>query len=472
MSKIAITKKDIIWSYVAQFFNIGSGLITLPLILHMLSSAEIGMNYLMITISTMVGLLDFGFAPQFARNITYVFAGAHELRKEGVAEAQDVIDYELLANMIGVAKRVYTILALVTLILMVSVGTWYIYYVTDGFTNVHNSLYIWLLYSLSVFFNIYYVYYSSLLMGRGMVMEAKKAMIAQKMSYLVLTFTLLLSGLGLLGVVIANIISPFVGRYLSYRYFYNHEMRENLSSVAKDVKKQTQLFKTIWYNSKKLGLVFLGSYAINKLGMFFAGLYLSLEEVASYGLMIQLVSIISSTAITVNTAIQPQLAALRAEGEKQMLITRFAFTMNNFYILYFVGTAFLFFYGPWILSLIGSNALLPSGIIMFLYFIVVLLEYNHSAFATFIVTSNNIPFVESSLLSGGAICLFSFLSLQFTNLGILGLVIVQGICQATYSNWKWPYVVCKEFHISFNQFLKIGLYESLKRLKIYGKSRN
>lgn len=438
----------------------------------MLSSAEIGMNYLMITISTMVGLLDFGFAPQFARNITYVFAGAHELRKEGVAEAQDVIDYELLANMIGVAKRVYTILALVTLILMVSVGTWYIYYVTQGFTNVHNSLYIWLLYSLSVFFNIYYVYYSSLLMGRGMVMEAKKAMIAQKLSYLILTFTLLLSGLGLMGVVLANIISPFVGRYLSFRYFYNHEMKENLSSVAKDVKKQTQLFKTIWYNSKKLGLVFLGSYAINKLGMFFAGLYLSLEEVASYGLMIQLVSIISSTAITVNTAIQPQLAALRAEGEKQKLITRFAFAMNNFYILYIAGTTFLFFCGPWILSLIGSNATLPSGIILFLYFIVVLLENNHSAFATFIVTSNNIPFVESSLLSGGAICLFSFLSLQFTNLGILGLVMVQGICQAIYSNWKWPYVVCKEFHISFNRFLKIGLDESLNRLKFYGKFGN
>lgn len=249
-------------------------------------------------------------------------------------------------------------------------------------------------------------------------------------------------------------------------------MKENLSSVAKDVKKQTQLFKTIWYNSKKLGLVFLGSYAINKLGMFFAGLYLSLEEVASYGLMIQLVSIISSTAITVNTAIQPQLAALRAEGEKQKLITRFAFAMNNFYILYIAGTTFLFFCGPWILSLIGSNATLPSGIILFLYFIVVLLENNHSAFATFIVTSNNIPFVESSLLSGGAICLFSFLSLQFTNLGILGLVMVQGICQAIYSNWKWPYVVCKEFHISFNRFLKIGLDESLNRLKFYGKFGN
>ena len=62
MGKIEITKKDILWGYVGQFFMIGSGLFTLPVILRMLTSEEIGMNYLMLTVSTMVSLLDFGFA--------------------------------------------------------------------------------------------------------------------------------------------------------------------------------------------------------------------------------------------------------------------------------------------------------------------------------------------------------------------------------------------------------------------------
>lgn len=58
MSNIDISKGDIIWSYVSQFFNITSGLITLPLILHLLSTEEIAMNYLMLTVTTLVTLMD------------------------------------------------------------------------------------------------------------------------------------------------------------------------------------------------------------------------------------------------------------------------------------------------------------------------------------------------------------------------------------------------------------------------------
>jgi len=70
---IELSRKDIVWGYIAQFFSIAAGVIMLPLVLRMLKPNEIGMNYLMLTIGSMVSLFDFGFAPQFGRNITYVF---------------------------------------------------------------------------------------------------------------------------------------------------------------------------------------------------------------------------------------------------------------------------------------------------------------------------------------------------------------------------------------------------------------
>jgi len=79
---INLSKKDVVWGYFAQFFSLATGLITLPLILNMLSTEEIAMNYLMITIGSLVSLFDFGFAPQFGRNITYIFSGAQELKKK------------------------------------------------------------------------------------------------------------------------------------------------------------------------------------------------------------------------------------------------------------------------------------------------------------------------------------------------------------------------------------------------------
>lgn len=102
-----------------------------------------------------------------------------------------------------------------------------------------------------------------------------------------------------------------------------------------------------------------------------------------------------------------------------------------------------------------------------IYGVIVFLEGNHSSFATLIVTNNNIPFVESSLIAGGCIALGGFFSLQYTALGILGLILVQGISQLVYANWKWPYVVCKEFGINFTFFLGIGVNESLTRMTKY-----
>ena len=83
---IRLSKKDVLWNYIGTIFNLGTGLITLPLILKFLSPAEIGINYLFLSVSSLVGLIDFGFTPQFSRNITYVFSGASKLKKEGLGE--------------------------------------------------------------------------------------------------------------------------------------------------------------------------------------------------------------------------------------------------------------------------------------------------------------------------------------------------------------------------------------------------
>lgn len=89
------------WGYAGQFFMIGSGLFTLPVILRMLTSEEIGMNYLMLTVSTMVSLLDFGFSSQFGLNFTLVYSGAQRLLKEGVEHRKDVtVNYHLLSVLI------------------------------------------------------------------------------------------------------------------------------------------------------------------------------------------------------------------------------------------------------------------------------------------------------------------------------------------------------------------------------------
>lgn len=466
--QITLSKKDIIWGYFAQFFSMASGILVLPLILRLLTPEEIGMNYLMLTVGSMVSLFDFGFAPQFGRNITYIFSGTQVLLKEGVelneGEKKNV-NYRLLATMINTAKYVYQILSFIVLFFMLTFGTLYIYKVTNGFSNVHNSLIIWVVYSVSTFFNIYYTYYSSLLSGQGKIMETKKAMVYSKITYIVLVLILLFSGVGLLGVCIANLISPFVNRYLSHNYFFTKDLKNKIDTFSISKKEELELFSIIWHNSKKLGVVFIGSYAITKFGMFLSGLFLPLSEVSSYGLMTQLVGIILTISGTFFSVSAPRFSALKVTNNKPELLKSFSFSMGITYLLFILGSVFLLFVVPTILTHIKSNAVLPATSIVVLYLIVMLLESNHSIFATIIVIGNSVPFMWISLITGGFIALGSYFSLAFTSMGLLGLVLVQGIVQLAYNNWKWPYIVCKEFDINFFEFLGLSMTEVSLKLK-------
>ena len=465
MPEININKRDVLWGYVATFFQVASGIIVLPFILHFLSKEEVGLNYVMLTVGAMVSLFDFGFTPQFGRNFAYIFSGAKDLVKEGLQEAVgDETDYRLLRILIDVARRVYSRISIIVLLLMLTAGTVYIRHVTDGFTLVRNSLIIWIIYSISTFFNLFYTYYSSLLVGKGMVMESKKAMMASRITYIVLAVGFIYAGMGLLGVVLANLIAPFVLRFMSYRYFFTPEMKANLAPYHAEREDLSHYFGIIWHNARKIGLVMIGTYGINRFGMFLAGLFLTLEEVGSYGLMMQLVNVTVSLAANYFYVSEPQFALFRVRGETQRLLKRFALTMNVFYLVFAVGTLFLIFACPPLLELIKSQSVLPGWPVLLVYSIVILLEQNHSLFSSIIVVGNEVPYVKPALLSGLAIVIGSYLSLRFTAWGIMGLVLVQGLCQLAYNNWKWPLVVCRNFGISFPRFLQVGMQESLKKV--------
>lgn len=310
MAEIRINKYDVIWSFLGKGLLSFSGFITLPLVLRLLTVEEIALNYLMMTIASLVSLLDFGFTPMFSRNFTYVYSGAHKLLPEGLDPDTDgVLDFHLLSVLIKSANYVYRKLAIICLIIMLTLGSFYIYKVTEGFTLVSGALFIWIGFSISTFFGIYFSFYSCLLVGSGKIKESNISNILSRVVYLAVCITLLLLHCGLASIVIATFISPWVQRYYTYKVFFTKDIKEKIEVVNKD--EIVDLFKIIWYNAKKIGFVAIGSYALNKSSMFLIGLYLPLNEVASYGLMIQIFTFINSFAIILYATYSPMISALR-----------------------------------------------------------------------------------------------------------------------------------------------------------------
>lgn len=464
--QINITKKDLIWSYISLILQMTVGVLVLPFVIKYLPSEEVGFNYVMLTIGSMVTLLDFGFSPQLGRNVSYIFGGAQKLSKEDFikSDSETEINWTLLSSIIDVSKKIYRYMSFIALVLMLSLGTIYVYNITDGFTLIENVFIIWLIYSVSVYFNIYVSYYNSLLTGSGKVKEAKYAIVASRITYMILCYTFIFNGLGLLGLSIAYLIQPFISLLISKKLFYTKELKEKLKLYPADNIQIKNTFDSVWYNAKKLGINNLGAYGINKMGMFLAGLYLTLDEISSYGLMIQLLAVIGAVSSVFFNTNMPQVSALRVNNSKCEYLKIIELSIMIYYIIFISGFIILILFGSSLLRILGSSTSLPCNFILIIYSIVVLLENNHSLFATVIVTGNKVPFVKAGIISGLFITLFSFISLKFTDWGILGLVLAQGGCQLAYNNWKWPKVVLEELNISLIEFIKGGFTELKNKL--------
>lgn len=462
---IRTTKKDIVWNYMAIFFNMGAGVIVLPIILHFLNAEEIGLYYLMLTISSMVALIDFGFAPQIGRNITYALSGAKHVEREGLHEIPNSEpNYRLLATVIGAAKFIYRRLSIIVLTLMLSLGTCYIHHVTHGFGDVDNSLWIWLAFCFSNFFNVYFIYYRSLLTGSGKIFESSVSIIMSRLAYIITCSLLVALSFGLISVVIANIISPVVLFAYSHLKFYTQEVKKLLPSDIQYEEKKDAI-SSIWFNAKKLGVNQLGAFAILKLNLFMIGLFLPLSIVGSFGILTQVIPALSAIATSLFNSFLPQIASLQVSHNNKEITRKLSMTVLTYWIIMITGGVAMIFCLPWIMDIIASNTKMPPTIVSILYLVVMTLEGNHTIFSTTIVTANKVPFVSAGLLSGALIAILMYLSLRFTNLGLLGVVLAQGLVQLAYNNWRWPKYVLDDLKVDALTFVLQGKKEMINVIK-------
>ena len=448
--EIRVSKEDVLWSYLAQFFGIGTGLFSLPAILKMLNADEVGFNYVLLSINSMVVLFDLGFSSQFSRNLTYIFSGAKSIQKEGVdPEYGNEINEKLLATTLISAKRLYAFISIFALLLILSIGTIYVYGITNGFSLFNNLPLIWGLFCLSVFFNLYYLYLNAFLQGRGLVKESKQAQVFSKIVYLGILFTMLFCHCGLMSVVIANLLSPFVFRYIAYRNFFSDDIRlilkENRVSRI-DIKETLSI---LFFNAKKIGIIAVFAALLGYASTLIIASFLPLPIVGSYGVMAQLVGIIGTIANTLLFAKIPELSNYIVKGDIQSLKDTFGVSMFTFYLVNFVGIIGVIIL-PVLFSLFNFSVVLPSFYILLLYSLIRFLETNQSAYCQLLVVQNKLIYFKSAIWTCIAefVLLYILLQLHF---GLLGVVLAQGIPLLIYCGWKWPYYVCNTLNISLKK---------------------
>lgn len=465
--EITVSKKDVLSGYIAQLFNYGSGLIILPVILNKLSAEEIGLNYIMLTVGALTNIADFGFSGQIGRNITYVLSGANKIYKGEIEYVNEgnKINYKLLKTIIDASKYLYSLISLAVLLILLTLGSLYMYFVTDGFSNVNNSLIIWVTFCAGIYFNLYFLYYNSFLTGAALIKEQRIATILSRIAYIAICFIMIYCGFGLVSIVIANLIAPFIARYYSHIKFYTEEIKENLPKEKSSKNEVLDAISKIWYTAKKGGTNAIGHYIGTNGGMFIAGIYLPLAVTAQWGVMTQLFGVAQGVAMNIGLSYYPEYCKLRLRNDKPNIIKKSSFAFASMFIILLVVGIAIIIGGQYALDVIKSKTSLPSVLLMSYYLLYLIILCNAQLFAMLMTSRNIIPSPLAVLITSFSQIALTIIFLHFFHIGIWALLFGPLLSGLSYTYWAWMILELRDMKCGVVAFYKTGFKELTKQVK-------
>jgi O-antigen/teichoic acid export membrane protein len=448
-----INKSDLIWNYGASLLKVASSAILIPLILRLMSAETVGIWAIFMTIISFSGLLEFGFTASFTRSVSYVYSGVTNLKIMGVENVSPKgqgVNFGLLKGVIEAMRWFYFRQALILFLLLTTIGTWYVHSILQNYKGDTQEVYAaWAILCIVNTYNLYTLYYESLLLGQGMVKRSKQIVVIGHTLYLITAALLILAGYGLVAIISAQAVSVIIIRWLSYRAFFTDEIR--IKMINSGYHSKAEVIKVLYPNAVKIGLTSLGGFFVSKSSIIIGSMFLSLKDIGTYGITMQLVSIIGVFAGIHNSTYQPKIAELRVVRNTLAIKEHYIKGQFVMLITYIFGGVGLIFMGVFILDFIGSQTQLFSSKLIILALVFSLLECNHQIAGGILLTNNYVPFFKASLFAGGLNILLLIFMFNFLNMGIVSMILAPGIAQL-YNNIKWPYEVIKQLDISIDDF--------------------
>lgn len=450
-----VTRRDIIWTYLAKFFSLGVNIILLPMIMSYLTDTELALWYVFASISQVVNLFDFGFNPAISRHLTYAWSGAKELQKQHVGEFEEGKRNEaLVIKVYHTCKVIYFIISILALVIMLTVGSVYLYEVLDH-EITKRILASWMVYAFSVFLNLFYGYWSSLLQGVGAIAERNKITVYAKCVQIIIAVLLLSRGYGLLGFVISYAASGISVRLAGKHYFLQYirdidvKGKIPLAEIRKTV-------STIWFTAWKDGAIMLAQYFSTQANTLVCAYYIDLGSTSSYGVLTQIFSTVAAVASALYSSYQPMLgsAALQRNVRKQKEIV--CKTGCAYEAIYALLTVAFFVVGIPLLKIIRPSMTLDIGL-AFALALFYFLYQRHCLYCSMISAENDLFFYKSFLVTAFVTILCSVIVSKYLNFGIWGLVGTQILANLVYNNWKWPSYMRKKLHLKQKDIWLVGI---------------
>jgi O-antigen/teichoic acid export membrane protein len=435
-----IFRSAVAWSFVATALRFGSALFILPLILRRIPPEELGLWYVFLSFGTLVTLLDFGFAQTISRVTAYLWAGSRELSPYGLPSVNNpsAIDVKpdtgpnlsLLSRLIAALRIYYAVLGGAALLLLLTLGSWWVYTKTRDLPNAYSLRIAFLVFALAVALNLIGGMWLYALNGINRVRESLQLNVLCLAENYSIAIGGLLGGLQIWALVAANfamgLTERLAGRFLFHKY-----------APIEKAPFDSQMLRVLWPNAWRTGIVSIAAFMGLQANTLICSGFLGLKATASYGLTLQAVTLlvgISSVWVAVKF---PLINQLRSQGRLKEIANIFRRRILLTMLTYVFGGSILLFFAPSLLAFLHARTqLLPTPLLVAML-LIYLLEAHHSLYASLVFSENVNPFVVPAIISGTAIVALSVLLTP--RIGVWGMLLSQGVVQLCFNNW-WPVV--------------------------------
>ncbi len=440
-----------------QFVNFGSALFILPLLLKSFDELEIAFWFLVNVFLQLAKLADSGFGPTLIRAVSYFKAGADKLPKNKEdfentkVEKKGVANLSKLADLLSTSNRIYLILSLFAMLILSTLGvavTWNIFELSN-----FRQDFIWafVLIIVNSYVVLQTVKWTSFMTGLDFVAKANGFYSILGSIRVFVYIAILLIYPSVLALIAYNLLTNIV--ILIYlrgyvrKWFSKQSTKLSLHKVF-----DKEIFKSIWPATWKLGGIYWGNYLITY------GTSIIIAQIDDTALMagflftqriMFIIRRIAEAPFYANIQKTFKLMAHKDFSELKKQASLYIFLAMGIVIssLTVIGL-----FGNWGLEILGIDTRMVPPVIYAFMLAMTALEIHAGMHATMYTSTNQIPFLIPSLISGAVVIVVGFVVLPVY--GVLGLILVQFLTQLSFNYWYSWYLSLKLVNWPLTTYLK------------------
>ena len=412
----------------------GKLLILTPLILVKYSVDEVAFWYLLLTINSFVVVVDFGFYPTFSRIISFVYHGLDkiaDITDKSKVDGNGQPAWDFMKRIYGTINVTYFSLTFLVVVVVTLASFNSIDTVISRTNDQHVLWSSYFIFIISVVLAFFARRSDTIIIGTNHVALINRWNILNNLVNSLSSILIVYFEFGVFWLAINQLV--FSVLLLVRNYYLEIKICEGVFRNFKMFKFDADIFKWVWTPTWKSGVLILASTGLTQVTGFVYTSMSTAAELASYLITLKLVTTISQFSQAPFYSKLPVFAGLRVRGEIDDFTNKTKESIYKSLFVFVLGISFLFFFGDYLLLMIGSDTKLENPTFIVFMAFIWFFERHHAMHAQIYVTTNKIPFYKTAIVTGIINVILMYILVP--KIGVWGFPTSLAIANMFINNW-------------------------------------